>query len=130
MQLDKNNGQFTFGDLVIDATVSNIDIERLSNQFIVKHGYKNGDYRSYSILNVENGEISVSVNFYKQKLSSLNICLGKRYQFTPFVLTNEEKLILKNKLLLIWGEKKYIWGSVEFNEDYKGCMMSIIIKYL
>lgn len=84
---------------------------------------------SYIIPNIKKGEYSIFLIFNQGLLKTMSISLGKKYNFTPYVVTKKEKKILKEKLIEIGGQDKYIWGDVEFSEDTKGGVVSIVINY-
>ncbi|MBC7388107.1 MAG: hypothetical protein H7329_02755 [Opitutaceae bacterium] len=83
----------------------------------------------FTISGIDNDEIDIVSLFYENNLQWISISLGKKYKFPRFTITLEEKKQVKKLLNMLGGEKVYSWGAVEFNEDNKGGIVSIIIKY-
>ena len=127
IELNKNNGDVIIGDLKITSKFSVADIEGIKPKYDVIFDVEHGDNSFYRIPFLENGESAVGFQFKKGKLCNLNIAAGFNFQFPPFVITDEERKVIRDKIALIGGE--YSWGSVSYNEDNKGGSVSILIKY-
>ncbi len=123
------------GELKIDENCSfkinsnENDIKSTCNNYRIEVSEAGKESKYCTIHDIDDGEISLVSLFTKEKLQWVSISLGKNYSFPPFVITQEEKNIVKKKLNDMGGENSYQWGSVEFNEDIKGGLLSVFIKY-
>ncbi|WP_153797391.1 hypothetical protein [Foetidibacter luteolus] len=129
MNLNKSTGEIKIGDLDITANLTPEYIENIGSTYDAKIALRNADYLTYIISNIDEGESVLSLTFNKKRLVTLNIGIGKNYNFFPFNIAREENTELTKRLLLLGGEKKYSWGEVELSEDRKGGTLSIIIRY-
>ncbi|OJX33881.1 MAG: hypothetical protein BGO86_03100 [Chryseobacterium sp. 36-9] len=122
------------GNLILEniELISGLKIEELfkyEGLIEIQKSFENQPYESFVIKSPNNEEYVMSLMFYKNSLKNVNISLGKKYAFPPFIITKEEKDIIKIILKKIGGEKNYSWGKVEFSEDIKGGVISIAIIY-
>lgn len=129
IKLDKGIGLLSIGSFKISPEISETELKNLTNQYNIIWGIRYGEYLSCYVTNIDENQFSLSILFYKEKLSTINIGLGKKFNFPAFVITEEERSILAKILKLIGGEKVYTWGLVEFCEDRKGGILSIVVKY-
>lgn len=90
---------------------------------------KSDNYSYYSVEGLSEGEYSMGFSFNKSRLYTTFISLGRKFNYPPFEITDDEKLELKRRLFLIGGESQYQWGEVFVNEDRKGGLISICVKY-
>jgi len=129
LTLNKENGEVNIGDIVIYPTFNVSNIECLKEKYTVLLSVKNAEYISFIIRDINDGEYSMYLQFRNEKLWWISIGLGIKYSFPAFVITEEEKIAIKNVIATIGGENTYSWGDVLFNEDPKGGSVSIIINY-
>lgn len=130
MYLNTATGELTIkeGD-IFNPRPKDADIENLIKKYDVDIKITNTGSKYLTIRDLDHGNINLVFLFYKDKLEWLSISLGKKYNFPEFVITEKEKIAVSNLLMSIGGENLYSWGSVRFNEDQKGGIISIIIKY-
>ena len=130
LELNTANGDVMIGDVKITPMFTIAAIEALKATYEIIFIYTTGTgftyYRS-SFLN--GGENAVLFAFSNDKIHKLNIGAGLNYNFPPFEITEEEKMIAKDIVKKIGGEHKYSWGEVFYNEDYKGGNVNVGIKY-
>jgi hypothetical protein len=130
IQLDKTNGDVIIGDLKITYTFSISDIENLKDRYEVKFVRKtNNGNVFYQISSLDNGECAALFMFKNEKMDHMDIAAGINYPFPPYIITDEERKIIQEKILSLGGEHIYPWGSVFYNEDNKGGSVSLTIKY-
>ena len=128
MTLNEINGELTLTEFAIGRdTLRNDFLTTISQR--LEYTLSNPPRNSYFINNIDKGELACSFEFFNEKLRTINISLGANYSFPPFEITKEEVETLKNKLYLLGGEKRYLWGEVIFFQDTKGGVASIIVKY-
>lgn len=124
--LNKSNGEIKIDHYIFNANTTNLELESFKN---VLTQTSNTGTKFYTITDIDNGDSTFQFVFYNGKLQAVNIGAGINYAFPPFVITEEEKNIIRMKLEKIGGENIYPWGKVEFNEDKKGGIVSVLIKY-
>lgn len=122
MTLNKIDGTVTIDDLRIEQTITVSEAEAFGAVMVIE----NNGYKTYKL---NNGENSLTFFFYKGHLERLSFILDENYDFPPFIISGEEKIILIKELDSIGGERIYSWGSVELSEDRKGGIISIVITY-
>ncbi len=127
--LDKSTGGINIDDIVFNANTTNLELNTFSNKYQISVQTTTTGTKFYTIPNFENGDTSLQFLFYNDKLQRINIGAGINYIFPPFVITQDEKVLIKKKLNNMGGENIYPWGSIEFSEDIKGGSVSVIIKY-
>ncbi len=132
INLDKNTGY-----LKIEAALSikpgsyYSEVKNMIDEnFKAIESRPNSEWISYQIPSILNGQYALVMFFFKDVLSFLNISMGGKYNFPPFVITDEERFEIRRLLQQIGGEKKYSWGSIQYSEDYKGGSVSVLIKYV
>lgn len=130
MHLDINNGNFCVGDFNASSSFSVDMLNRLSGKYDIRKGVENAGYLNMHIRDIEHGEYAMSILFYNCVIRLLSISMGVRYNFPPFVNTDEELNMLKDRIQSINGENIYDWGKVELSQDQKGGNLSIIISYI
>jgi hypothetical protein len=129
IKLNLDTGDLEIFELVITPLVNTSDVESLNSKFDLEIYKKNDQVSMYIIYNLGKGHISIFILFRRHRLSSIEIRLGDKFKFPPYVITNQEREELDAIFKSIGGEKKYKWGSVELSEDTKGGVLSILIKY-
>ncbi len=123
------------GELTLDAKcsfgvgINENEISGFSGNYFVEVKPISNDSTYYTISDIDYGEFGLVCLFNNNKLNWISISLGKNYNFPPFVITREEIKLVKQKLEDMGGENIYQWGSIELNEDIKGGIVSILIKY-
>ncbi len=127
--LDKKNGCLRIDNLIINPqTLTEIDVKEIKNFEIIERNFNNG-FTFFSIPNIDNGKLSLSMSFHKGKLSWVSISLGINNISIPFTITLEEREEILDILKLLGGNYKYKWGEVQLVEDVKNNTVSIIIRY-
>jgi len=129
MHLNKQNGNLNFREFAITSNTLLSDVANLARLYDVQPGNRNGDYTSYNVRDIDDGDITLGIRFFKENLFAVGISLGRKYNFPPFENTEEEKHVLKARFELLGGEKKYDWGEVTFGEDPRGGSLYIYIGY-
>lgn len=129
LKLNAKNGHIEIGDILIFPEFSLSGLDQISENHQIVKMVVNEGYVSYSIPNADNGEFSLYLIFYLERLSSLGLALGSKYQFPPWEITGEEIFQLEQKLKSIGGSHTYNWGRVSLSEDRKGGIVSIVIAY-
>jgi hypothetical protein len=129
MTLNKLTGEIIINDFMISTDTTSLELNILNSKYEIKLRTTSTGSEFYSIPNIEDGDTSIQFLFYNDKLQRVNIGAGENYKFPAFVITAEEKSVVKKKLESIGGEKNYSWGSIEFSEDVKAGFVSILIKY-
>jgi len=130
MVLNTSTGEL----MVLEGDIFNFQtnetyLESIQNKYKIEIHTTNTGSKYFTIHDLDNGNINLVFLFYNNSLEWLSISLGRKYNFPLFIITEEEKIILRKLLESIGGENLYTWGSVKFNEDNKGGFVSIIIKF-
>jgi hypothetical protein len=129
--LDKSDGSLKIEELIINSSLGTKQLEAWSELYSIKLKLKNDEYIHYMITNIDKGETSLSIFFYRNTLSFISIELGENYaNDSPFVITSNKRHIIKTRLEILGGEKKYPWGTVEYSESIKDGMVSVVVKYV
>lgn len=129
MQLNKTDGSILFDNQGIGSDQTIAQIQDLKDIYRIRQGVINAGYSTLYVNGIEEDELSMAFVFYENKLFMISISLGSKYQFPPFVITDAERDILKNKLKGLGGAVTYNWGQMEISEDRKGGSLSILLKY-
>ena len=129
IKLNITNGDVSNRKIKITSNLSLGEISSIGNIYEIRLSVENGDYISYVIPYFDDKEAALSLSFYKEKLTYLNISLGENYAFPAYEITEKKKATVRSRLASIGGENDYIWGSVSYSEDIKGGNVSIRIKY-
>lgn len=77
----------------------------------------NDNWKSYRILKDE----MILILIFKDKILKI---------IEIFPIENSKKYTIRNVIEKLGGERKYLWGDIEINDDKKAGYKSIIIKYL
>lgn len=124
-------GELLLGTVILNPIIKLFEIEF----FLEVHNFpwnktSNGKWQFYKLTNTGNEERSIVLLFEDDNLNTINIGAGKKYNFPPFIITEEERKIVNSQLMEFGGEKNYSWGKVELSEDVKGGVLSVLIKYV
>lgn len=121
MNLNKNNGNFGFGEYLIKPLCQ---IQDLKNEFANENlelWIENNEWITYRLEFRE--KFILLISFFNDNLKTIEIYLtcqpGKNVRNR-----------LQDLLGCIGGENKYSWGNVELNEDIKAGYASIVIKFI
>ena len=130
LQLNKSNGDISIGDILITPSFRIADLEPLRQRYNVRFNLSNQEYISYSITNADDNSYAFSLLFYNENLQWINIGLGSKHGFEPYIITVQESMALEKELQSLGGEKTYPWGKIGISEDRKGGSLSIHISYM
>jgi hypothetical protein len=130
INLNKVNGDVAIGDLEITSMFSIAAIENLKDKYNMIFVMTNDNgYSLYRTSFLDGGEISALFMFKNNKIRSLNIGVGFNYNFPPYIVTDEQRTLIKDLILSIGGARQYPWGSVSYNDDNKGGSVGVFVAY-
>lgn len=129
INVDKRNGDIYIDEVRFNRFSSIMDVNKLNEKYTLKsYGVPDG-WLYYVINDYDDGETTISFAFCKGKFTFLEIYEGSNYNFPRFAMTEEQKRIVKKKLLLLGGEQKYTWGGIRYSEDGKTGLVSVMISF-
>jgi hypothetical protein len=130
IKLDYSNGSLNVGSLQIRPMIDPYGIQGLRGLYKVEQRVINDDYKTYYIVDLDNGEITLSIYFFKDKVTMISVSAGKNYPSPfPFEISNEDREVAKKILWHMGGERDYTWGKVEYSEDHKSGNVGVVVSY-
>lgn len=130
IELNKLSGTLFIDNNAFGRATSSNELDMLREKYTIDVVTLKSGWKTYRIPFMDGGESAVSLHLHNDILNLITIGLGKNYNFPPFEITTEEKLLIKKRLEMLGGEADYKWGKIEYSEDYKGGSVSIVIRYV
>lgn len=112
VRLNTRTGYLALGDVQVTPVTLNEDLNEYKDKYQLKLLLKNAGYETYSFLNLDGGNTSLSLIFYNNKIKEVSIFPGSNHSFPPFMRTPQEKEFNLKRLASLGIERSYSWWKI------------------